>query len=171
MNLIRLFLSTLITGSPQVILSSSHMTYRPGINILFGLIGLNQPIINTILEISCSNNVLPQFDWLPKFNLALRISPCLSAKIPTIRAISQWFRWCESSFNRTISLVWKFLLFFDTLLTLLQGYKEFFAPSIPKFLCYMLHSIGVGWCNKGGIKKIYKTFSISLKETHTFKAY
>ena len=89
MNLIRLFLSTLITGSPQMILSSSHMTHRPGINILFGLIGLNQPIINTIFEISCSNNVLPQFDWLPKFNLALRISPCLSAKIPTIRAISQ----------------------------------------------------------------------------------
>ena len=53
------------------------------------------------------------FDWLPSFNLTFWASPCLSAKISTIHAISQWFWWCESSFNRTISLVWKLLLFFE----------------------------------------------------------
>ena len=68
-------------------------------------------IINTIFGIGCSNYVLPQFAWSPSFNLTFWTSPCFSAKISFLGAISQVFWWFKSSFRKTVSPVWKFLFF------------------------------------------------------------
>ena len=94
-------------------------------------------MINTIFEIGHYNNALPQFDWLPSFNLTFRISPCLSAKISTICAISHWFWIVRIIFQQINISSLKAPLIFWPLLVLMQGDKEYFVPSIPKLSCYM----------------------------------
>ena len=83
------------------------MSPRWGVNTYFGHVTLHD------LQDWSFQQLFPQFDLLSSFNLTFQ-TPCFSAKISIIHAISQWFQWCESSFNRRrISPVIKFLLLFD----------------------------------------------------------
>ena len=83
------------------------MSPRWGVNTYFGHVTLHD------LQDWSFQQLFPQFDLLSSFNLTFQ-TPCFSAKISIIHAISQWFQWCESSFNRRrISPVRKFLLLFD----------------------------------------------------------
>ena len=129
-------------------------------------------MINTIFEIGYSNNVLSQFHWLPSFYLTFWTPPCLSAKISTMCAIGQWFWWCKSSSNRTISPVWKFLLFFDhfwhccrvTRNFLHHLFQNYFVICFPLLHCLWQYISAHPNSPGGGITTL--VFIVSILEGH-----
>ena len=114
------------TGSPWAVYSSwlmwvSSSRNRASFNYH------SSPKAKLVLLFGRSKIRLSTFDLVPICIFTFRMFPLTSEYVLIIWAIDQWFLCWNLSFNNTISLVWKFLLFANHYVTAATSQETLFA--------------------------------------------